>query len=214
MRLDIISEDRLGITQELLSVIVKKRWNLAAVEMYTHHTFIHINERGISLDTIKKALFKVDGVKDVALIALLPGEEKRKHLDALLSKLPDPILDIDINGKILVANIGAEKALGVIKEELEGKNLCELVNVRLSQILVEDPPTIDITSRNKHFLMDITPVYTNSKVTGAVIVMRSPERLGKQISAIQPQNGDDIESIIGQSVKIKKVQQQTKRFAK
>jgi TyrR family helix-turn-helix protein len=214
MRLDIISEDRLGITQEMLSVIVKKGWNLVSVEMYTHHTFVHIQEKGISLAIIKKSLIAISGVKDIIEVPLLPGEEKRKHLDTLLSKLPDPILDIDVHGKILVANTEAEKALGLIKEKLEGQNICDLLNVRLSLLLADEPQSIETSCSNKQFLMDITPIFTNSKVTGAVIVLHSPERLGQKISAIQPQTGDDIKSIIGHSVKIKNIQQQTIRFAK
>lgn len=214
MRLDIFSEDRLGITKEMLSVIVKRGWNVAAIEMYTHHTFVHISDKGISLGAIKSALMVIPGIRDVIEVQLLPGEERRKHLDALLSKLPDPILDIDSEGKIIVANIEAEKALGLTKDKIEGNNISSLLNLTLRQILVEDPPTIDISCANKQFLLDITPVFTNSKVSGAVIVMRSPERLGQQISAIQTQKGEGIDSIIGQSLQMKNVQQQTLRFAK
>ena len=44
---------------ELRDEIVEKGWNLAKVEMYTHHTFVHINERGISFETIKKELIAI-----------------------------------------------------------------------------------------------------------------------------------------------------------
>jgi TyrR family helix-turn-helix protein len=214
MRLDIVSEDRLGITQEMLRVIVENGWNLAAVEMYTYHTFVHINERGVSLDTIKKALIAIPNVKNVMRVELLPGEEKRKHLDTILSKLPEPILDIDIKGQIIVANIEAEKALGLTKDKLEGRNICEIIPLSLQQVLVESPPAIDICHANKHFLIDVTPIYSNSKVTGAVLLLQSPERLGKKISEIQSHSDEDIQSIIGHSIKIKNIQQQTLRFAK
>ena len=214
MRLDIVSADRLGITQEMLRVIVEKGWNLAAVEMYTHHTFVHINERSISFDTIKKELTGITGVKSVIRVELLPGEEKRKHLDTILSKLPDPILDIDISGQIIVANIEAEKTLGLTKDKLEGSNICDIIPISLRQILTESAPAIDICYAKKHFLIDITPIYSNSKVTGAVLLLQSPERLGKKISEIQSHTGKDIESIVGHSVKIKNIQQQTIRFSK
>jgi TyrR family helix-turn-helix protein len=214
MRLDIVSSDRLGITQELLSVIVKKGWNLAAVEMFTHHTFVHINNRGTSFNSIHRELITISGVKSVNRVELLPGEEKRKHLDTILSKLPEPILDIDIDGKIIVANIEAEKALGLTKDRLEGRNISEIIPLCLKQVLVESPPNLDICYEKKHFLIDITPIYSNSKVTGAVLVLQSPERLGKKISEIQAHTGDNIQSIVGSSFKIKNIQQQTLRFAK
>lgn len=214
MRLDIVSSDRLGITQEMLRVIVDKGWNLASVEMYTHHTFVHINERGISFSTIKKELIAIPDVKDVIRVDFLPGEEKQRHLDTIISKLPEPILDIDLNGKIIVANIEAEKSLGLTKDKLEGSLICDIMPISLNQILIESPPDIDICYANKHFLIDVTPIYSNSKVTGAVLLLQSPERLGKKISEIRSHTGEDIQSIIGHSIKIKNIQQQTLRFAK
>jgi len=62
--------------------------------------------------------------------------------------------------------------------------------------------------------MDITPVYTQNKTTGAVIVLRSPQRLGQQISAISVNKGENIESMVGQCHQMKLIQQQTVRFAK
>lgn len=214
MRLDITSADRIGITQELLSVIVENGFNLVSVEMYTHHTFVRIKDRGISFDLIRKKLLAIPDVKDVTRIELCPEEVKRKHLDTIISKLPDPILDIDISGKIIVANIEAEKALGLTKDRLEGHNICDIIPLNLQDILVESPPPIDICYTNKHFLIDITPIYSNSKVTGAVLLLQSPERLGKKISEIQSYEGENIQSIIGHSIKIKNIQQQTLRFAK
>ncbi len=214
MRLDIVSADRLGITQEMLRVIVDRGWNLAAVEMYTHHTFVHINEKGISFSTIKKELCAIPDVKDVIKVDLLPGEEKRNHLDTIISKLPEAILDIDMHGEIIVANVEAEKLLGLTKENLEGHFVCNVIPIQLSQILSESPSNIDIVYANKHFSIDITPIFSNSKVTGAVLILQSPERLGKKISERQFHDDGNIESIIGNSVKIKNIQQQTLRFAK
>ncbi len=48
-----------------------------------------------------KTVLAIPDVSDVIRVALLPGEEKRKHLDTILSKLPEPIIDIDIHGQII-----------------------------------------------------------------------------------------------------------------
>lgn len=213
MRLDITSEDRLGITQEILVTIVNKGWNISNVEMFKHHTFVHISDKGISVNSIRNALLAIPSVTNVHEVALCPNEEKRMHLDTMLSKLPDPIIDIDCQGKIIVANTEAEKALSLTKNRLEGRNITDIINVSINQILVEDPANIDISYLNKQFLVEISPVFTNSKVTGAVIILRTPESIGKQISAVQPNKGEGIDSIIGHSIKIKNVKQQTVRFA-
>lgn len=214
MKLNILCEDRLGMTQEILNTIVQKGWNLTAMEMVSQKIFVHFEERGGSFETISASLKSINGVTDVHEVGLLPSELKRKHLDALLSKLPDPLVDIDFQGEILVANTAAEIAFGIEKSKLIGNKIHELIGVSLSKVLPNDDCSFEVSCANKQYLMDITPVYTQNKTTGAVIVLRSPQRLGLQISAISPNKGENIESMVGTSHQMKLIQQQTVRFAK
>ncbi len=213
MRLDILCEDRLGVTQEILSVIMHRGWNLKAMEMVSQKIYIHLDEGGMDFNLIANALQVLNGIKQVNLVDLLPGEQKRQHLDALLSKLPDPIIDIDINGDILVANSATEVALGVLENKLIGSNIVTHTGTPLHRILTSEPVSFEVSCLNKQYLMDITPVYTNHKTTGAVIVLRSPQRLGQQISSIVPQHGENIETMVGFCHQMKLIQQQTKRFS-
>jgi len=214
MKLNILCEDRLGMTQEILNTIVKKSWNLTAMEMVSQKIFVHFEERGESFETICFSLKSIQGVKDVLEVDLLPSELKRNHLNALLSKLPDPLVDIDFKGEILVANTAAEIAFGIEKTKLIGNKIHELIGISINKILPSEETSFEVSCSNKQYLMDITPVYTQSKTTGAVIVLRSPQRLGQQISAISANKGENIESMVGQCHQMKLIQQQTIRFAK
>lgn len=89
MKLNILCEDRLGMTQEILNTIVQKGWNLTAMEMVSQKIFVHFEERGGNFETISSSFKSIRGVTDVVEVDLLPSELKRKHLDALLSKLPE-----------------------------------------------------------------------------------------------------------------------------
>lgn len=202
------------MTQEILNTIVNKGWNLTAMEMVSQKIFVHFEERGGSFETISTSLKSIKGVTDVNEVDLLPSELKRKHLDALLSKLPDPLVDIDFKGKVLVANTAAEIAFGLEKSLLIGSKIYELIGVSLNKVLPNDETSFEVSCANKQYLMDITPVYTQNKTTGAVIVLRSAQRLGQQISAISPNKGENIESMVGTSHQMKLIQQQTVRFAK
>jgi len=214
MKLNILCKDRLGMTQEILNTIVQKGWNLTAMEMVSQKIFVHFEERGGSFATISSSLKMIQGVTDVLEVDLLPSELKQKHLDALLSKLPDPLVDIDYQGEILVANTAAEIAFGIEKTKLIGSKIHELIGVSIKKVLPTDEISFEVSCANKQYLMDITPVYTQNKTTGAVIVLRSPQRLGQQISAISANKGENIESMVGQCHQMKLIQQQTVRFAK
>ncbi|PAJ74050.1 hypothetical protein CJF42_12525 [Pseudoalteromonas sp. NBT06-2] len=214
MKLNILCEDRLGMTQEILNTIVQKGWNLTAMEMVSQKIFVHFEERGGNFETISSSFKSIRGVTDVVEVDLLPSELKRKHLDALLSKLPDPLVDIDFKGEILVANTAAEIAFGIERKKLIGSRINELIGISTKRMLPNDETSFEVSCANKQYLMDITPVYTQNKTTGAVIVLRSPQRLGQQISAISPNKGENIESMVGQCHQMKLIQQQTIRFAK
>ncbi|WP_245763874.1 sigma 54-interacting transcriptional regulator [Pseudoalteromonas denitrificans] len=202
------------MTQEILSTIVQNGWNLTAMEMSSEKIFVHFEQGRSSFENINTALKKISGVTDVIEVDLLPSEQKRKHLDALLSKLPDPLVDIDFEGRILVANTAAEIAFGIEKSTLIGREIAELIGVSINKILPSEETSFEVSCANKQYLMDITPVYSQNKTTGAVIVLRSPQRLGQQISSIDPKKGENIESMVGQCHKMKLIQQQTRRFAK
>ena len=192
MRLEILCQDRLGMTQEILNIIVHKGWDLTAMEMVSQKIFVHLDEQGTSFDDICAALKTINGVKEVIKVDLLPSELKRKHLDTLLSKLPDPIVDIDINGEIMVANRAAELVfeLGDTGSEknvnntfnntfnhngLIGLNFSQLINESLVRLLPSEQTSFEVSCGKKQYLMDITPVSTHGKTTGAVIVLRSPQ---------------------------------------
>ena len=213
MRLDIVSQDRLGITHEILAIIASLKLNLAAIEMHQYHTFIFVDEPKFDKQQACEALLGLDGVTSITEIDLLPSERKRKHLEALMAKLPDPMVDINDMGDILIANDAAEQTFGYGKNQLEGVNIVTLTGCRLSDILSPMPAPLEVSIGLKSFLMDITAVITGNKTTGAVIVFRSPQRLGEQIAAIQPQKGENIETIVGDCQQMKVIGQQTRRFA-
>jgi transcriptional regulator of aromatic amino acid metabolism len=134
MRFDIRSKDRIGITQEILAVFSQQNWNLATVEMHLHHTFVELDDNA-TLGELKKRLHKIEGITEIVEVDLLPGERRSQHLDAVLSKLQDPILDIDIEGRILLANTAAAALLKMDKTSLQGVSLAEFIDRPLSSIL-------------------------------------------------------------------------------
>ncbi len=213
MRLAIASDDRVGIAQEILAVFANKGWDLLVMEVSQYHTYLQLKDDDLALSTIKPELDKIAGIQTVQQIELLPGERKSQQLQVLLARIPDPIIDIDKNGIILVANKAAAQTLGLTEEELIAKPLSDFVDQRLRIYLTGQSTTQEITFANKQYFADITPVKSENTINGAVIVLRSLSNVGRHLSHLQKGQHSSFDSIIGQSAQITAVINQAKRFA-
>lgn len=105
MRIHVTFIDRIGITQEVLALLVARNLNLDAVEMVPPNVYIDAPALDTHvLDELRQALRDVRGVQDIQVVGMLPGQQRRLQLDALLHAMPDPLMAVDGDGKILMAN--------------------------------------------------------------------------------------------------------------
>ncbi len=213
MKLDIFSEDRLGITQEFLTVIFNQGWNLAAMEMHTHHTYLYIDNTGKSFNQIAPLFKRIPGVKDVTQVDLLPNEKKRKHLDALLAKLPDAILDVDKSGEIIVANQSAAIAFGHSTSFLVGKNVSTIIGIEIDELYKCVGQHIEVTSGSTKFLLDLSVVKVGKTIKGAVLIFQSISKMGKQLSAMSDKKPDNYNTFVANCDEMKYIEAQTIKYA-
>jgi len=113
MKIEVLSNDRVGISQEILSAVAQNKWNVLAMEVITQAIYLNIDVSAHSYDELVNALSLIEGVITVNEIDLLPTESREQHLNAMLGRIPEPIFDIDINGIILSTNIGYELNKGI-----------------------------------------------------------------------------------------------------
>ncbi|QDP00548.1 sigma 54-interacting transcriptional regulator [Thalassotalea sp. PS06] len=215
MRLTVESEDRVGITQEILAKVAVLKVNLIAMEVTRYHTYLH-------LDTVSSALItqllSIAGVNQVYEIDLLPGERTAKQLEAMLAKIPEPILDIDRNGQILMANRSAQQAWKSFSGNTEqspliGSMISNCVEQKLRVFLTEQSVTQEITFSGIQYFCDITPVKVGGKVQGAILVLRSLTDVGRHLAATQTNERGGFDTIIGKSVKLMQALEQARKFA-
>lgn len=213
MRVDVNARDRLGITQDILDFFRHSECYLNATEMVLGHLYIHFDAKAITFDQVKQGLMGIKDVIDVTQIQWLPTERRKNQLKVLLSRLPDPIFDIDNQGKILVASSAAGEICGETSDSLEGKNITDYISEPLEQLISERLGPMEVNILRQPFQADITPVTHHEKTTGCILVLRSPSRLGQQLSALQ-HLGAHIKDIVGQSLVLKNLLDKTHRFSK
>ncbi|MCJ8320068.1 MAG: sigma 54-interacting transcriptional regulator [Colwellia sp.] len=225
MRLKIESTDRLGISQEILAVFASLSWDVIAIEVITNFTYVHIKPEHLSITEVEYCLKDINGIISCRPIALLPTQRREKHLQVLLDRIPDPIIDIDENGLILAVNRSAENLLldGSVITGVEGLVIDQFIEQSFKTLVTNKPTSCSLTIDGQSYIADVSPIFLGEKegkvgnkkqkISGAVIVLRTMKTLGNQISLLQSQKDQGIESIIGQSSKMKVLIEQTLRYA-
>ena len=217
MRLEISTQDRVGMTQEILAVFARHRWDISAMEVSQYHVYLQLPNKNIEVSEVASKLNAVSGVEAIKVIELLPGERKSQQLEVLLAKIPEPIIDIDKNGFILTVNLTACDALNMDANEVIGKPLNQFIKQRLRIYLSGQAATQEVTFASKQYYADITPIKSvganDGAINGAIIVLRSLENVGRHLSHYQTGHSHGFDSIIGTSPAIEELKQQTKRFA-
>ena len=221
MRVQIQSTDRIGISQEILTVFAQQAWNLKAVEVSTEFTFVHIEHSSLSLEDISQCLRKVEGIISIKDVALLPTEQRENHLQALLDRIPDPIIDIDNHGTILAVNLATHKLIGHNKKTkvIIGLSINSFIEQKYQSLLNDKASTHSLVFNGKTYLADTTPVVNTlvsgqNQITGAMITLRSMTAIGRQLSLMQTHHEQNFENIIGKSASILLLKEQSERFSK
>ena len=219
MRIEIQSSDRIGISQEILTAFAMQAWNLTAVEVTSFYTYVHIDQDGIELANISNCLETISGIISIKEISLLPIEQRENHLQSLLDRLPDPMIDIDHQGIILAVNLAARKLLATHGQK-DAANMIEqpiadYIDQEVQNLLTDKASTHSLSFNGKTYMADISPVISHNKqLTGAMITLRSMTIVGRQLSLMQSHQEHSFENIIGCSAQIQKIKEQGERFAK
>jgi len=81
MRIHVTFIDRVGITQEVLALLGGRNLNLDAVEMVPPNVYIDAPTLSAEvLDELRGALHKVEGVREVTVVDILPGQRHRLQI--------------------------------------------------------------------------------------------------------------------------------------
>ncbi|MCU7891315.1 MAG: sigma 54-interacting transcriptional regulator [Candidatus Thiodiazotropha sp. (ex Ustalcina ferruginea)] len=219
MRIDVLFSDRVGIAQEILATLASRRLNLTAVEVEPPHIYIDAPTlKSSEFETLTAALREINGVNAVEALSVMPGTRHRLYLDALLASQADPVLAVDAEGVVVVANVAAEKTVDLDVPSLTGIALNELFgnNKLVSTLLTQDYhlPLSEVELSGLPFLVESLPLRDPSgTVAGAMLTLHAPHRIGEQLSALQNIDAGDFESILGDSHEMTVLKQRAARMA-
>ncbi|MGE6790557.1 sigma-54-dependent transcriptional regulator [Pseudomonas guineae] len=220
MRIHVTFIDRVGITQEVLALLGGRNLNLDAVEMVPPNVYIDAPTlRPEVLDELREALFKVHGVKAVTIVDILPGQRRHLQLDALLAAMTDPVLAVDSQGRVLLANPALLELCG---QPPEGLGIGELfADPQLQTEMLEQGfrlPMREITLKGQALLLDAQPISESvdggaRRLAGGLLSLYAPSRIGERLAALHHDHAEGFDSLLGDSAPIRNLKTRAQRVA-
>ena len=224
MRLEITCQDRLGITQDVLDILVNYEIDLRGIEIDKAGK-IFLNFPNIEFEDFQHLMpeiRRIEGIEDVKTTPFMPIEREQNQLRALLQTLPDPVFSIDTKGRVLLVNDAVVCSLETDAPSLIGDDISEYVKGFNFHRWLESKDVNSQTQKLKFieqdFLADIMPVMVpdsgdTSILAGALIMLKSEFRLGQQLTVFHKASSDSFASIQANSNIMKKVVKEATRMA-
>ena len=213
MRLEIRSNDRIGISQEILQIFSRYAWDIRAIEVTTGFTYVHVDKNAQDAGEVMAQLYLIDGVIQCQTIEQMPQERREDHLRTLLNRIPNPIIDLDETGQILALNQAAASLINRPNEKLEGLSIKAFIDQDMTELMGDKGKNQSVLFKQQAHIAEVSPVLVEGQVRGALLMLRSMNSLGRQMSLMQTQQQQGLDHIIGQSETIQLLKQQTRRFA-
>lgn len=225
MRLEVFCEDRIGLTRELLDLLAARNIDLRGIEIDTIGR-IYLNFNELDFEVFRQLMAeirRISGVTDVRTVPYMPSEREHRAMWALLESLPEPVFSIDMKGKVELANQAALTLFGTTEDKICNQTAGGLIGgynfLRWLENETVAPHAEKVVIRGQDYLMDITPIYLGdekgemSAPVGAVVVLKSAVRIGRQLQNLTVNDDSQFEHIIGVSPKMRQVLEQARKLS-
>ncbi|WP_337261933.1 MULTISPECIES: transcriptional regulator TyrR [unclassified Serratia (in: enterobacteria)] len=224
MRLEVFCEDRLGLTRELLDLLVLRSIDLRGIEIDPIGR-IYLNFSQLDFDTFRALMAeirRISGVTDVRTVSFMPSEREHRALRALLASMPEPVFSIDMKGKVELANPAAQALFNLNEDKIRNQTVAQLIGgYNFGRWLESEntaPHSERVVIRSQDFLMDITPIYLEDEnqqnsTVGAVVMLKSTARMGRQLQDLSVNDDTEFDHIVAVSPKMRHVLEQARKLA-
>ncbi len=224
MRLEVFCEDRIGLTRELLDLLVLRSIDLRGIEIDPIGR-IYLNFSQLDFDTFRALMVeirRIAGVTDVRTVNFMPSEREHRALRALLESMPEPVFSIDMKGKVELANPAAQALFGLSEDKIRNQTATALIGGYNFNRWLESEQTVPqserVVIRSQDFLMDITPIYLEDEnqqhaAVGAVVMLKSTARMGRQLQNLSVNDDTEFDHIVAASPKMRHVLEQARKLA-
>ncbi|WP_428943115.1 transcriptional regulator TyrR [Pantoea sp. FN060301] len=225
MRLEVFCQDRLGLTRELLDLLVERNIDLRGIEIAPIGR-IYLNFSPVEFQQFSQLMAeirRIPSVTDVRTVSFLPSEREHRALSALLVALPEPVFSIDLKSKVELANPAAQALFSLNEEKMRNYGAGALISGFNFQRWLEsekiEPQAHHVVIQSRDFLMEVTPIYASSVdeqpevPVGAVVMLKSTARMGQQLQNLAVNDDSEFQHIVAVTPKMRQVIDQARKLA-
>lgn len=220
MKLSITTENKLGITDDVLSLIRQHEADLVQLEVGDGKIYLQTQ----SLDkptqgTIASQLMQLRGVKWVNQIEVLPMVEQQHMLDSLLASMADPVLGINTKGQVAYANGKAQKLFAPhhdgampakMRDIFTSEDWQEKVNASGSTGL-----PVNISTVAGRLLLEVRATKNpQGQMSGALLLFRDQEKVMASGLVMQGEEIEGVDAMVYQSDVMSELMQRAASVAK
>ncbi|MBM7035891.1 transcriptional regulator TyrR [Vibrio ulleungensis] len=224
MKLEVLCLDRLGLTQELLELLVARHIDLRGIEIDVRGK-IYLNCTETDFELFRELMVQIrliQGVTDVRTIQFMPSERENHELFSLLNNMPQPILSLNTKGEVDKANKAALQLFGerdgclpgsVLSNRLSGFSYSKWLDAGAT----EQSFTVIIDGLD--YDLDAIPIYIKENETetmhaSTLVSIRSKSMIAAQPVINEPSRQARVfEHLVGRSSKHKVMISQAKKLA-
>ncbi|OAT21549.1 transcriptional regulator TyrR [Proteus myxofaciens] len=224
MRLEVTCEDRIGLTRELLDLLVLKNIDLRGIEILPIG-LIYLNFSQIDFDIFQPLMAeirRINGVTDVRTVTFMPSEQEHKAMWTLLESVPVPVFSINIKGHIKLLNPATRHLFDIPVDDNSEKSFNQLIpNFNIYRWLEQKDPhaeIIPLTFKKQKFDMEIVPIKLVDDeqyyhCVGAFVLLKYSDILHEHASLIT-HDDSGFNQIIAVSAIMKQIVEQAKKMSK
>lgn len=225
MRLEVFCQDRIGLTRELLDLLVARNIDLRGIEI-TALGRIYLNFSALEFDAFSNLMAEIrrtPGVTDVRTVTYMPSEREHRALSALLVAMPDPVFSIDLKSKVELANPAAQNLFNLDEEKMRNFSAGNLINgfnfMRWLESDRVEAQAQHVVIEGRDFLMEARPIYLpgeegqNDRPVGAMVMLKSTARMGRQLQNLVVTDESEFDHIIAVTPKMRQVVDQARKLA-
>jgi transcriptional regulator of aroF, aroG, tyrA and aromatic amino acid transport len=223
VRLEVICEDRLGLTRELLDILASRRIDLRGIEIDVVG-IIYLNCPDIDFNTFSELMTqirRIPGVKDVRKIQFMPIERHNTELVSLLNNLPDAVLSLDLKGTIDMANTTALALFNKTSRDVVGYPISNFVPAfNLTQWLEGNKSHLleYIVLDGLDYRLEVMPVYIQGdshekNLASIMMILRASQAPGEPTRLLPLHHDLGFEHFVGISNRHKALMTQAKKLS-
>lgn len=222
-RIEILTENRIGMTEDILKELHKQNIDLVSMEVQAKRIGMMVEHLGSQqLISLMAAIKEISGVQAISPIELLEFEKINKHLLAIINAVDEGILAVDEENHIRLFNHYCERLFDMDESAVIGKPVEELFGDEARIVkLIHDGEVYDnaaccltLDGGQINYLSTGRVIKTDGgDVRGAVASIKDIVKVKALIQALTPDESTVFTDLIGHSQSLEKCKRVAKAAA-